>query len=238
MSDLKLGRLPGRIPTGLRDLGYYAAGPLPTPPRQMPVPEVADWDCLGNDHYGNCGVAGLQHVFMADAADTGEQESFPTADQAVSYYLDYTRGQDAGVVLADYLAHVHQSGYYGHTVAAYAPVQVHDVPTLQFAIWAYDAAYCGIAVTQQMQADFQAGRPWTLESLDSPVLGGHCVPIVGYDSNYLTVITWGRAQQVAYSAWHYMAEEAWAVISGELEGGDGHGLNLTALQADLARLGA
>jgi hypothetical protein len=35
-----------------------------------------------------------------------------------------------------------------------------------------------------------------------------------------------------------MASEAWAVMTGELvtAGDDGHGLNLAALQADLARL--
>lgn len=29
MSSHKLGRLPAQIPAGLRDLTYYAAGPLP-----------------------------------------------------------------------------------------------------------------------------------------------------------------------------------------------------------------
>lgn len=236
MSALKFGRLPGRVPAGLRELGFYAAGPLPKAPAAMPVPDLNDWQVLGNDQYGDCGVAGLQHLFMADAADTGKTEAFPTEDQTVAYYLDYTQGQDGGVVLSDYLAHVRQNGYYGHTVSAYAPVNVHDVPTLQFAIWAYDAAYTGIAVTQQMQKDFQIGEPWTLESLESPVLGGHCIPIVGYDSQYLYAITWGEVQAIAYSAWHYMAEEAWAVITGELDHGDGHGVSLQALQADLTRL--
>lgn len=237
MSALKLGRLPGRVPTGLRELGFYAAGPLPKAPARMPVPQVGDWQMLGNNEYGDCGVAGLQHLFMAAAADTGATEAFPTTEQAVSYYLDYTGGQDGGVVLADYLAHVHTNGYFEHTVTAYAPVAVHDVPTLQFAIWAYDAAYCGIAVTEAMQQAFAAREPWTLEVLDSPVLGGHCIPIVGYDSTYLYAVTWGQVQPIAYSAWHYLSEEAWAVIPGELADGDGHGISLRALQADLTRLG-
>ena len=235
-STLLLGRLPGYIPTGLEDLLFYIAGRPPKAPASVAVPQVASWGMLGNAQYGDCGVAGLQHQFMADAADTGASEAFPTEDQAVSYYLEYTGGQDTGVVLADYLKHVHQNGYYGHTVAGYAPVKVHDVPTLQFAVWAYDAAYCGIAVTQQMQADFQAGQPWALESLESPVVGGHCVPIVGYDSQYLYAVTWGAVQPIAYSAWHYLSQEAWAVITGELGEGDGHGLSLKALQADLKHL--
>ena len=142
------------------------------------------------------------------------------------------------MVLSQYLAYVRQNGYYGHSVAAYAPVSVHDVPALTFATWAYDFTYLGIAVTQAMMDAFSAGQPWTAETTQGPVLGGHCVPAVGYSDEFLTVITWGQPQQIAWPAWHAMAEEAWAVLVGEDDGakGDGHGLNLAALQADLSRL--
>ena len=46
----------------------------------------------------------------------------------------------------------------------------------------------------------------------------------------------GQVQPIAYSAWHHMSEEAWAVITGELVGGNEHGVSLKALQADLKRL--
>ena len=160
MPSYRLGRLPGQVPVGLRDLTYYAAGPLPKAPASVAVPAVADWLLLANgpdptcpeypQGVGDCGVAGLEHGFMSAAADTSERETFPDAERAVSYYFGYTGGQDSGVVLSQYLAHVRQNGYYGHTVAAYAPVAVHDVPTLQFAINAYDFAYVGITVTQGM----------------------------------------------------------------------------------------
>jgi hypothetical protein len=234
---LKYGRKPGVIPVGLRDLTYYAAGPLPQPPPSVPVPVVA-WGMLGNDQYGDCGPAGLEHGFMAAAADTYEPETFPTEQQCVEYYLTYDDGQDEGVVLSQYLGYVQQNGYYGHTVTAYAPVGVHDVPTLQFAIDAYDFAYCGINVTQAMMDAFDAGEPWTSAANQGEVLGGHCVPAVGYTDEYLTIVTWGQVQQVAWPAWHGMSDEAWAVLSGELAtaGTDGHGLNLAALQADISKV--
>jgi len=236
----RYGRRPALIPAGLRDLAYYAAGPLPKPPASVAVPSVAAWGMLSNDTLGDCGVAGLEHGFMAAAVDTSEAETPATAAQAASYYLTYTGGQDSGVVLSDYLAYVKKNGYYGRTVAAYAPVLVSDVPTLQFAVNAYDFAYTGITVTQAMEQAFSAGQPWTLETTDSPAVGGHCIPIVGYDSQYLYAVTWGAVQPIAYPAWQYMASEAWAVIGGELvaKGADGHGVNLAALQADLGRLDA
>ena len=234
----KYGRNPAQFPAAIRDLTYYTAGPLPAPPASVAVPAVADWDPLGNFQYGDCGVAGLQHGLMAAASDTGQAETPATAEQAVSYYLGYTGGQDGGVVLSAYLAHVRQNGYYGRTVAAYAPVAVNDIPSLQFTVNAYDFAYCGITVTQAMEQAFQAGEPWTLDLADSPAAGGHCVPVVGYDSAWLYVVTWGQVQPLAYSAWHHIAEEAWAVITGEVAGGDGHGISLAALQADLPMLGS
>lgn len=238
MTSLKLGRLPALMPAGLRELGYYTAGPLPRPPVKVDVPEVADWDILGNSDYGDCGVAGLEHGFMADASIAGEGEPFPSADEAVSYYLNYTGGQDSGVVLSQYLAYVRQQGYYGHTVSAYAPVSVSDLKSLHTAIWMYGFAYTGIAVTQQMMDAFQAGEPWVLDNIGDDVIGGHCIPIVGYDNHGLVAVTWGTTQRIGYGAWHYIAEEAWAILTGEFvaKNGDGRGVNLAALQADLNRL--
>lgn len=234
------GCRPALIPAGLHDLAVYSPGPLPKPPAAVPPPSIADWDPLGNMTHGDCGVAGLEHGFMAAAAATGEAEAQATADQAVAYYLAYTGGQDTGVVLSQYLAYVRENGYYGRTIDAYAPVAVRDVPSLQFAVWACDFAYTGIVVTQGMEEAFRAGEPWTLDTLESPAAGGHCIPIVGYDSSALYAVTWGKIQAIHYSAWHYMATEAWAVITGEAvaAGNDGHGLNLDALRADLSRISA
>lgn len=233
----KLGARPAVFPAGLRDLTFYAAGHLPKAPASVAVPKVT-FPMDANDQYGDCGPAALVHGFQAAAADTGETEAFPSADEIASFYLAYTGGQDTGVVLSDFLAYVKARGFLGHTVSAYAPVRVHDIPALQFTVDAYDFAYCGIQVTAQMQQDFADGKPWTLKSLRSEVEGGHCIPLVGYDSDYLYCVTWGAVQPIAYSAWPHMASEAWAVLTGEIAaaGTDGHGINLAALQADLGKL--
>ena len=240
MPDFKLGRLPGQIPAGLHDLTYYTAGPLPKAPARVTVPSGITWGMDGNDTEGDCGPAGLNHGFMAAAADTYQTEAFPSAGEVVSYYRTYTGGQDSGVILSQYLAYVRQHGFYGHTVSAYAPVAAHDVPTLQFCIDAYDFAYVGITVSQGMMDACSGPGPWTwtLESLQGSELGGHCIILAGYDSNWLYGITWGQVIRIAYPAWHQMSDEAWAVLSGEDVGAkaDGHGISLAALQADLSKL--
>lgn len=242
MSDLrpvgKLGCLPGSIPVGLRELPYYAAGPLPKAPPYVTAPAFGDWGMLANDTLGDCGVAGLEHGFEADATIVADRETFPTADQASAYYLTYTGGQDSGVVLSSYLAHVRSAGYYGHTVDSYAPVAVHDIPTLHTAIYLYGFVYTGITVTAAMQTAFANHQPWTMATAQGSILGGHCVPLIGYDDAYLYAVTWGGVQAISYGAWHNISTESWAVLTGEFvaHNGDGRGISLPALHSDLNRL--
>lgn len=237
------GRNPALIPAGLRDLTYYAAGPLPRPPARVAVPAVADWGMDENDKLGCCGVAGLDHGEKAVASILGLKDvTFPTAGQIGQYYLAYTKGKDTGVALSQFLRYVQSQpgGMFSETVDAFAPVKVQDIPTLQFTINAYGFAYVGITVTQGMEAAFQYHQPWTLETLLSPVMGGHCIVLVGYDSDYLYGITWGGVIKIPYSTWHYIGDEAWAVIPGYVTqvGNDGRGISYDALKADLAKLAA
>ncbi len=235
---MRYGRLPAQFPGSVKDLTTYVAGPLPAPPSEATVPHVA-WGMLGNDRYGDCGVAGLEHAFEADAAIANESESEPDDQQAIDYYLAYTDGQDTGVVLSQYLAHVRAHGYYGHTVDSFAPVTVSDVPTLQSVVSLFGFAYTGITVTSSMEEAFGQGVPWTTSLAQGAVAGGHCVPIVGFDDSFLYAVTWGGVQPISYPAWHLIADEAWAVLTGEFvqAGGDGH-VNLAALRADIDRMAA
>jgi hypothetical protein len=241
----KLGALPGHVPNGLCDLTWYVAGALPAAPLEVKVPvppKNADgtaWGMDGNDTYGDCGVAGVHHIDMA--VDLGLRTNLLglTAQQVVNYYLKYTGGQDNGVVLSDFLGYVEKNTFYGRKLAGYAPVSISDLATLRFTVNAYGGAYTGIQVTDLMMNASNAGQPWTAADFQNgQVEGGHCVPIVGYDSTNLYVITWGMVQAIQYSAWHLISTEAWATIWGEIPAGglDGHGVNLAALKADLNKL--
>jgi hypothetical protein len=241
----KLGRRPGHIPVGLRDLTWYVAGALPAAPLEVKPPVLAAnadgtaWGMDGNDTYGDCGVAGTDHGEICVALGSGVPLLGLTASQVVQYYLAYTSGQDTGVVLADFLKHVKDTGWFGRILAGYAPVSVSDFRTLQFVINAYGYAYTGVQCTDTMQQAAEARQPWTAGVFQSgTVEGGHCIPLVGYDSQYLYAVTWGAVQAIEYSAWHLMAEEAWAVLWGEVpvSGLDAHGVNLASLQADLGSL--
>lgn len=230
------GKRAALFPALIRDIEHYFAGSLPKAPAKVEIPANVPWGMDGNDRYGDCGVAGFKHGLQNTAVTAAKAVRLPTDQQVVDYYLTYTHGQDTGVVLSDFLKYVESDEFFGHTVEAYAPVDFRHIPNLQFAIWAYTFAYTGIAVTPEMQEAFQAGQPWELETVLGEPEGGHCIPLVGYDSQYLYAVTWGALQPIAYSAWAHIADEAWAVITGDLAADDLHGLNLDALKADIARL--
>jgi hypothetical protein len=47
----------------------------------------------------------------------------------------------------------------------------------------------------------------------SPIDGGHCVMVAGFDADWLYVISWGEVIRVSWDFWDAYCEEAWAVIS-------------------------
>lgn len=71
---MRLGRLAAVRPVGLGDLLHYLHDPLPEGPAQIAPPQVSDWGMLGNDAYGDCTMAGVVHLRMANAAEHAEQE--------------------------------------------------------------------------------------------------------------------------------------------------------------------
>jgi hypothetical protein len=87
---------------------------------------------------------------------------------------------------------------------------------------------------------FQAGQPWTLvpDWQNQSIEGGHAIPILGYDEQWMYCVTWGAVQEMAWDWWSAYGDEAWVVLSEEYEKA-GHpieGIDVATLQADLAHL--
>jgi len=68
---------------------------------------------------------------------------------------------------------------------------------------------------------------------------GHCIPAVGYDDDQLWIVTWGELKSMGWDFYTAYADEAFAILSHDFIGKSGvspEGLNLKAMQADLAKL--
>ena len=235
----KLGKLAPEIPSGLNMLASYLASPLPEAPESVSVPSVSNWDMLGNDRYGDCTFAGMVHAFMATASEEGEAETFPTTDQTVAAYLSYTNGQDAGAVEAQLLQTWKSQSILDHQLVAYAPVPVSNLDEIKQVINSFGVCYIGIRVPAACETQFQQHQPWAITNTpaDEQILGGHCIILVGYDSQYFYAITWGSVQKIEYNWLTQYMDEAWALITPEIAKKDGYkGLNLDQLKADIEAL--
>ncbi|MFJ8471285.1 hypothetical protein [Kitasatospora sp. NPDC094011] len=236
----KFGKLGPRFPVALKDFTAYAEAPLPAPPAAVDwATGVTAWPMDGNDQYGDCTMAAAAHMIQSWNAQTAEQDTVPTQQQVVAEYFQLSGGQDTGLVEADVLKTWQSGGLWGNTVVAYAPVNVHSLTVLQQAIALFGAVYAGIQVPANAQQQFQAGEPWTLDPgwQRQKIEGGHAIPLLGYDAEWIYAITWGGVQRIAWDWWSTYADEAWAVLAQEYaQAGTVNGIDMAALTADLKQV--
>ncbi|HEX7355257.1 MAG TPA: hypothetical protein VF288_10545 [Mycobacteriales bacterium] len=235
---LMLGRLPAVRPHGLKTLSAYATKRLPAPPKAVEYGRgVTGWGMDANDRYGCCTIAGAAHLLAAWDSEVSEHDPVPNADDVIDQYLRITGGQDTGCVEADVLSLWHRSGLFGGApIAGYAPVDPRDIIAVHQAIAFYGGAYLGVTLPESAEEQFADGARWTVEP-GSPVLGGHCVVAVGYDSLGLSCVTWGKVARVTYPWLSAYMDECWAIVPHQfVEAARGPALDLESLEADLAAL--
>jgi len=234
MSQFCYGRLPATRPAALKDLAVYAHGVIPTPPRAVEVPTTS-YPIDRNDSKGDCTYAGADHLNRAWNAETNEHDSLPTEQEIEDAYLVETGGEDTGCSEADVLKRWYTEGLFGEKIAGYAPVNPKDLLQLHQAVAFYGGCYLGIECPASAQEQFARGEPWTYEG--APVAGGHCVVALGYGPNGgLHCATWGGIAVLEASFLAHYLDEAFVILSHQMveKKGDALGLDLAALQADLA----
>lgn len=246
-----LGRQAATHPIGYRSITHYAA--LPDAPAEFD--HTGGWNhfqMLGNGPdptltvhggvpVGDCAFVGTANVTAIDQIETNEAVRFPTADDVVSTYLTYDRGKDMGANLSELLAYWHNHGLpWAGRCAGYASVNPRDTDEFWAAVNAYGCGYIGVAMTQAMQQATQEGNPWdfTGSPADYQVEGGHCVVVVSRMTGGGEVVTWGMRQRFTDAWLQACVEEAHVVITPAqvARHGDGYGLDIERLEADLADL--
>ena len=80
----------------------------------------------------------------------------------------------------------------------------------------YSLTFPGGDLELPLTAQRQSIWDWT-HSLDGPARpgswGGHAVDVVAYDRHTLTVVTWGRLQEVTWAFWDRYVDEVYAILS-------------------------
>jgi hypothetical protein len=238
-----LGKLPVR--TDVRTLAlarYVDSSQLPTPPNAFDeTSNVDSWPMYANDRIGDCTTAAAAHMIEAWTA-AGRGHAILLSERAVLDAFDHVKVADPitgeeGAIELDVLRYWRKNGIGGHDIGAYARVAVWDQRLVQTAAWLFGGLYIGLQLP--LTAHEQRVWDWT-GSLTGPARpgtwGGHAVDVVRFDKNGLTVVTWGRLQELTWSFWNRYCDEAYCILSDDFlqKGNAPNGFDLAALQADLA----
>ncbi len=240
----KLGKLPVRTDVRTLRLAHYVdVSKLPRPPATLDLTrDVAEWPMYANDRIGDCTIAAAAHMIEAwTASATGAavevtESSVLTAFDRVKL-VDPLTGEEGAIEL-DVLTSWRKQGIGRHRISAFARVAVHDHAFVRAGAWLFGGLYIGLALP--VSAQQQRVWDWT-GSLSGDARpgswGGHAVDVVGYDRQTLTVVTWGRLQELTWAFWDRYVDEVWAIISVDFldETGEApNGLDLAALKSDLS----
>jgi len=242
IGTVKLGKLPVRTDVRTLALGRYLDRlTLPPPPATLDLTaHVDDWPMYLNDRIGDCTIAAAGHMIESwTAAATGTAVEVTDADVQTAFdrvkIVDPATGEEGAVEL-DVLRDWRARGVGGHTIAAFARVSLLDHDLVRTAAWLFEGLYIGLELPLTAQ---QPGVwDWT-GSLSGPAQpgswGGHAVDVVRYDAGTLTVVTWGRLQQMTWTFWDRYVDEAYCIISKDFLEGDKapNGFDVEALRADL-----
>ena len=242
MSKFRFGKhAPKNDYRTLRFRNYLSAS-LPAPPAAYDVlPKVYDklkisdptvlFPMDGNDHYGDCTCAALSHSVTIYNGLVGKKKIW-AEKSVVKFYMQRTGGVDSGCNELDILNYWQSKGAEGEKILAYVKIDPKNHTHVQQAIQLFGGVYLGFQVQQNAEQDFNDHKPWIPGTLTND---GHAVYATSYDSNGVTVLTWGNTQQGTWGWWDECVDEAYAILSPEAKQADfDPGFNFAQLQADLA----
>lgn len=215
-----LGKLaPVHVPGAIKLADYL-------PEKRIPVPEVLDnVSCLtnigmmANDRLGDCTCAAVGHAVQGWTAKNGHEviisdEEIVKAYSAVSGYDPATGANDNGAVEADVLRYWMETGFNGHKLDSYAVIEVHSSYQMKLAMYLFGDAYTGVDLPESAQEQ----KVWSVvhgPEAEPGSWGGHAIPVLGYDHNTLTCITWGAPLKMTWAFQRKYMDEAYAPLSAD-----------------------
>jgi hypothetical protein len=237
----RLGKLPPRLDRRTLKIERYTVA-LPSPPTQCYFQQkVGNWGMYLNDSLGDCVIAAAGHMIeqwtiYAGSPMVPNDAQILAGYEKIGGYVPGDSSTDNGCVMLDALKAWRQDGIAGRKIMAYATV-FPDRRGVGESVSLFGNCYLGLALP--LSAQYQSG--WHIDDSNSQAAapgswGGHCVPVVGYSPNGVTVVTWGG---LLNASWNFLArycDEAYVVLSKdwiETNGLDPTGFDLAALQADL-----
>lgn len=259
---LKLGKRAPRIDARTFMLEKYTAR-VEAPPAEAYFQEhVTEWPVYLNTQLGDCVPAAAGHMIEQWTAYAGKP-ALPTDDEILAAYEaigGFVPGDpltDNGCDMLTTLKYWRNTGIAGHEITAFMSLispagrsdpefAVNLERNIRVSTALFGNCFLGLdmPLSAQLQTNAVPGIGWHVDDsqpfeAEPGSWGGHCVPVVGYDAETVTVVTWGMLVNVS---WHFLGryvDEAYAVASTdwiEANGLSPSGFDLTTLEEDLQRL--
>lgn len=250
----KLGKKPARHDPRTLKLAAYLTTSLTTPPdaHDWTAGMPDDFGMLANDTVGDCAEAMAAHEIEVEASARGAGLLLFTPGDVLGVYsavtgYDATKPEtDQGTSLLDLLNYERNIGFCGHKISAYAALMSNgkapDFSHLKLACWLFGPLSSGVMLREcDLASTADAAWAYTSEDRNSPVAGGHAVPIVAYDADGVTLITWGCRKRATWGWLIDRLDECYARLGGDfLRAGNvaPNNIALADLQRDLNEIAA
>ena len=212
-----------------------ASAALPPPPMSVDYTKriaFDGWPMFDNDTIGDCTVAAVGHLIELYTSYTKPKPIIMSNAEvidvysAVSGYNPDDPSTDNGAVeqtvLTYWMNHGVKIGSHTDRIAGFAKVNPMNPTELKYATWWFGGLYIGLAMPLSWQTATAWNMPSNLDGNNAPgSWGGHAVPVVAYNSNYLTVVTWGMLMHMDWEAYQTYCDESWAVINADFVNSQG-----------------
>jgi hypothetical protein len=162
---------------------------------------ITNWDgALGNIDYGDCVIAGFEHLRMTHevaTASTFKKVLYklgfrpPHAPYTVEVYTEYlatlgeTPGPNAGVDPQGFLTWAKSKGM----VKDFGSVITSDIYTAEQAMIDHDGLMLLVDASNLTAAEESSNAVWDASTPSSGA--DHCIALVKYDPKYWYAVTWG-----------------------------------------------
>jgi hypothetical protein len=248
-SGMKLGKSsPVHDPRTLMLANYLDTDALPAAPATYVYAKniaPAAWGMMDNDKIGDCTCAAAGHLIMEWTDDNGTLYTPPDQDiinayAAITGYNPVTGANDNGAAETAVLNYWRSAGISNHKIFAYAALEPKNHNHIMLSTFLFGGCYIGV----ELPLSAQTQKVWSVPpggavGKGAPASwGGHAVPVIGYDSHGLTVITWGATKKMTWSFWNAYCDESYAIISTDFAGTNKapNGFDFAALQQNLTQV--
>ncbi len=155
---------------------------------------------FGNDVYSDCTVGAAGDLIRAWNLEMNDSATTITDSEAITVFKSLGGSVNQGVAISALLTTWQTQGIAGNQLSSWARLDNSDVNVTQRAIDLLGGVIGEVELTRQTLAELGNGQSVTSTAPGSPSLA-HALIFIGYNSKYLTAVTFGHEVQVSWTWW-------------------------------------